>query len=97
MRCRTKFSFELIHNQCLFVDKQYVKLQEIPEVVPDGETPQTLTLMAYEDYVDQVKPGDRINCVGIYRAQGVRVNSRIRTVKSAFKTYIDVVTYQKNK
>lgn len=49
-------------------------MQETPDSVPEGETPQTLQLCAYEDHVDSVKPGDRVDVVGIYRAIGVRVN-----------------------
>ena len=37
--CQSKNSFLLMHNQCLFSDKQHVKLQETPENVPEGETP----------------------------------------------------------
>lgn len=52
-----------------------MKLQETPESVPEGETPQTINVCAYEDLVDYVKPGDRVEVVGIYKAMGVRLNS----------------------
>ena len=32
---------------------------------------------------------------GIYRAVPLRVNPRARTVKSVYKTYIDVIHYRK--
>ena len=73
--CRSRQTFQLMHNASLFSDKQHVKLQETPESVPEGETPQTIALCAYEDFVDKVKPGDRVEVVGIYKAAGVRVNS----------------------
>ncbi len=41
--------------------------------------------------MDVVKPGDRVEVTGIYRAVPVRVNPRRRAVKSQFKTYLDVV------
>lgn len=84
----------MVHNLCIYTDKQYIKLQETPETVPDGETPQTITLVSYEENVDYVKPGDRIEISGIYRAQGVRLNTKMRTTKSVFKTYMDVLSYQ---
>lgn len=93
--CRTKQSFEMIHNLCMYSDKQHVKLQETPEDVPDGETPQTVHLCAYEDLVDFIKPGDRIEVVGIYRAQGYRINPNMRTMKNVYRTYIDVIGYIK--
>jgi DNA replication licensing factor MCM4 len=73
--CNGRFTFEMMHNLCMFNDKQHIKMQETPESVPEGETPQTLQMCAYEDLVDFVKPGDRVEVVGIYRAIGQRVNT----------------------
>jgi DNA replication licensing factor MCM4 len=72
-----------------------VKVQETPESVPEGETPQTIHLCAYEDLVDDVKPGDRVEITGIYKAMGVRINPARRTLKNVYRTYIDVITYIK--
>lgn len=93
--CKTKFSFELQHNLSEFYDKQHVKLQETPEHMPQGETPLTLHLCCYYDHVDEVKPGDRVQVVGIYRLQSIKVNPRIRALKSIFKNYIDVIYFKK--
>lgn len=79
----------------MFSDKQHVKLQETPESVPEGETPQTIHLCAYEDLVDYVKPGDRVEVIGIYKAMGIRLNSQKRTLKNVYRTYIDVINYVK--
>jgi DNA replication licensing factor MCM4 len=70
-------------------------MQETPESVPEGETPQTLQMCAYEDLVDYVKPGDRVEVVGIYRAIGQRVNTGMRILKNIYKTYVDVIGYTK--
>ena len=45
-----------------------------------------MTLIAYDDLVDVVRPGDRVEVTGIYRASPIRVNSRHRTVKSVYRT-----------
>lgn len=79
----------------MFSDKQHVKLQETPETVPEGETPQTIHLCAYEDLVDYVKPGDRVEVIGIYKAMGIRINSYKRTLKNVYRTYIDVINFVK--
>ena len=84
-----------MHNACVFSDKQHVKVQETPESVPEGETPQTIHLCAYEDLVDDVKPGDRVEITGIYKAMGVRLNPARRTLKNVYRTYVDVITYIK--
>lgn len=65
------------------------------DVVPDGQTPHTVSLCVYDELVDLAKPGDRITVTGIFRSVPVRVNPRQRTVKSLFKTYIDVVHIQR--
>lgn len=93
--CKTKHSFEIFHNLCQFGDKQHVKLQEVQENVPDGDTPHHIQLCAFEEHVDYVRPGDRVEIVGIYRAQGVRTNANRRAMRNIFITYIDVVSYQK--
>ena len=64
--------------------------------MPEGETPQTIHLCAYEDLVDAVRPGDRVEITGIYKAMGVRVNANKRTLKNVYRTYVDVVTYVKS-
>jgi DNA replication licensing factor MCM4 len=85
-----------MHYACNFSDKQHVKIQETPESVPEGETPQTIHLCAYEDMVDEVRPGDRVEITGIYKAMGVRVNPNRRTLKNVYRTYVDVITYVKS-
>lgn len=42
--CGITGSFALKHNFCGFGNKQFVKLQETPESIPAGETPQTIQL-----------------------------------------------------
>ena len=42
--------------------------QETPELVPDGETPQNVAIVVFDDLVNQVRPGDKVQVTGIYRA-----------------------------
>jgi len=93
--CHNRNTFSIQHNACIFSDKQHVKIQETPESVPEGETPQTIHLCAYEDLVDFVRPGDRVEITGIYKAMGVRVNPNKRTLKNVYRTYVDVMNYKK--
>ena len=94
--CKSKNSMEINHNRCTFADKQVIKLQETPDSVPDGQTPHSVSLCVYDELVDVCKAGDRIEATGIFRANPVRINPRMRTIKSLFKTYVDVVHIQKS-
>ncbi|EIN14579.1 MCM-domain-containing protein [Punctularia strigosozonata HHB-11173 SS5] len=89
--CNSVGTMSLVHNRCEFADRQVIRLQETPDVVPDGQTPHTVSLSVYDELVDVTKPGDRLVVTGIFRSVPVRVNPRQRTLKSLFKTFLDVV------
>jgi DNA replication licensing factor MCM4 len=93
--CDSPNSMQIVHNRSGFADKQVIKLQETPDSVPDGQTPHSVSLCAYDELVDLCKAGDRVEVTGIFRTSPVRVNPRQRTMKSIFKTYVDVVHIQK--
>ena len=89
--CASVGTMSLVHNRCEFADRQVIRLQETPDAVPDGQTPHTVSLSVYDELVDVSKPGDRLLLTGIFRSVPVRVNPNQRTMKSLFKTYLDVV------
>ena len=93
--CSKSGTFELKHTRSIFADKQLVRLQEAPEVIPAGETPQTTHLLTSGSSIDAVKPGDRVEVTGVYRAEPVKVGVAQRVVRSIFKSYIDVVHIRK--
>ncbi|XP_017777636.1 PREDICTED: DNA replication licensing factor MCM4 [Nicrophorus vespilloides] len=93
--CNTNHCFSLVHNRSQFTDKQMIKLQESPDDMPAGQTPHTVVLFAHNDLVDCVQPGDRVTVTGIYRAQPLQVNPKMRNVKSVYKTHIDVLHFRK--
>ena len=66
-------------------------MQENPNAIPEGETPHSVTLFAHDHLVDMAKPGDRITLTGIYKVEGMRVNSRMRMLKSVYKSFIDAI------
>jgi DNA replication licensing factor MCM4 len=94
-QCGQKECMVLIHNRSEFSDKQVVKLQETPDAIPDGQTPHSVSLCAYDEIVDVCKAGDRVEVTGIFRSVPVRLNPRMRAVKTLFKTYVDVVHISK--
>lgn len=88
-------TMQIVHNRSGFADKQVIKLQETPDNVPDGQTPHSVSLCAYDDLVDVCKAGDRVEITGVFKATQVRINPRQRSVKNIFKTYVDTVHIQK--
>ncbi|KAK3329764.1 cell division control protein 54 [Apodospora peruviana] len=94
-RCASKNSMQIVHNRCTFEDKQVIKLQETPDAIPAGQTPHSVSVCVYNELVDFCKAGDRVELTGIFKVTPVRVNPRMRTVKSVHKTYVDVVHVQK--
>ena len=95
-QCNSANTLEIEHNLSLFSDRQHIKLQESPETIPQGETPQTVGAIVFEELVDYAKPGDRVVLTGVWRAMPARVNPRVRTLHSVYRTYIDVVHIRKN-
>jgi len=93
--CSASNSMQIVHNRSGFADKQVIKLQETPDSVPDGQTPHSVSMCAYDELVDVCKAGDRVEITGIFKCNQVRINPRQRTVKNIFKTYVDCLHVQK--
>jgi len=94
-QCNCRDSYSITHNRCIFADKQLVRLQETPDEVPAGQTPASVVTFCFDDLVDSVKPGDRVEVTGVLRAQPRRVNPKISKLKSVYKTYIDVIHFRR--
>ena len=66
-----------------YKDTQSLTIQEMPESSPLGQLPRSVDVYVEGDLVDLVKPGDRVNIVGIYRALangGGTTNGMFRTI-----------------
>ena len=58
---------ELEQGLCQYKDYQTIILQEMPERARVGMLPRSIEVILEHDLVDRVKPGDRVQCIGVYR------------------------------
>lgn len=94
-QCTCRNSYALQHNRSIYGDKQMVRIQETPDEVPAGQTPASVVTFCFDDLVDAVKPGDRVEVTGVHRAQPRKVHPKISKVKSVYKTYVDVIHFRR--
>ena len=73
------------YGYCTYRDHQTISIQEMPERAPAGQLPRGVDVIMDDDMVDRVKPGDRIQLVGIFRSLGSRTAGQ---GSSTFKTLI---------
>ena len=70
---------------CTYRDHQTISIQEMPERAPAGQLPRSVDVILDDDLVDKVKPGDRVQLVGIFRTLG---NRNTNHNSALFKTVI---------
>eukprot|EP00804_Cyclotella_cryptica_P001017 CCRYP_012356-RA/>CCRYP_012356-RA protein AED:0.26 eAED:0.26 QI:175/1/1/1/1/1/3/214/795 len=72
----------------VYKDHQTITLQEMPERAPMGQLPRSVELVLDHDLVDKVKPGDRVQIVGVYRALAQGGAGGQSSTSGVFKTVI---------
>ncbi|MEY7850362.1 cell division protein [Natrarchaeobius sp. A-rgal3] len=67
--CERQGPFQVNFDQSEFVDSQKLRIQESPEGLRGGETPQSLDVHIEDDITGQVTPGDNVSGTGVLRLE----------------------------
>jgi len=87
--CERQGPFRVNFDQSEFVDSQKLRIQESPEGLRGGETPQNIDVDIVDDITGKVSPGDHVTCVGVLHIEQVEGGNE----KSAiFDLYMDGVS-----
>lgn len=73
-------------DQCQFIDRQTLKLQEAPEKVPTGEMPRSVVMVVERGLVDRAPPGTRVSvlCIPTLFTMGGNKGSGGDSVRSVY-------------
>ncbi|MGQ3412615.1 LAGLIDADG family homing endonuclease [Natrinema sp. LN54] len=67
--CERQGPFRVNFDQSEFVDSQKLRIQESPEGLRGGETPQALDINIEDDITGEVTPGDHVSATGVLRLE----------------------------
>lgn len=67
--CERQGPFKVNFDQSEFVDSQKLRIQESPEGLRGGETPQSLDIHVEDDITGEVTPGDHVSATGVLRLE----------------------------
>ena len=67
--CERQGPFRVNFDQSEFVDSQKLRIQESPEGLRGGQTPQSLDVHIEDDVTGEVSPGDHVSATGVLRLE----------------------------
>ena len=89
--CERQGPFRVNYDQSEFVDAQKLRVQESPEGLRGGETPQSIDVNIEDDITGEVTAGDSVTATGILRLEQ---RGGDRDKSAVFDTYMEGVTVE---
>ena len=89
--CERQGPFRINHDQSEFVDAQTLRVQESPEGLRGGETPQAIDVYLEDDVCGEVTPGDHVTVSGVLH---IEQQTSGNEKSSVFDLYMDGVTVE---
>jgi replicative DNA helicase Mcm len=65
--CERQGPFQINYDQSEFIDAQKLRVQESPEGLRGGETPQSIDINIEDDITGEVTPGDHVAVTGVLK------------------------------
>jgi replicative DNA helicase Mcm len=89
--CERQGPFKVNHDQSEFVDSQKLRVQESPEGLRGGETPQSIDVDVEDDITGNVTAGDHVTVTGVLHIEQV---TQGQEKTALFDLYMDGVTVE---
>ncbi|MFB6221392.1 MAG: XRE family transcriptional regulator, partial [Halolamina sp.] len=89
--CERQGPFKVNHDQSEFVDSQKLRVQESPEGLRGGETPQNIDVNVEDDITGNVTAGDHVTVTGVLHIEQV---TQGQEKTALFDLYMDGVTIE---
>ncbi len=89
--CERQGPFSVNHDQSEFVDSQKLRVQESPEGLRGGETPQSIDVDVEDDITGDVTAGDHVTVTGVLHIEQV---TQGQEKTALFDLYMDGVTIE---
>ncbi|MFB6146239.1 MAG: ATP-binding protein [Halobacteriaceae archaeon] len=89
--CDRQGPFSINFDQSEFVDAQQLRVQESPEGLRGGETPQSIDVHVEDDLAGEVSPGDHVTVTGTLRLEQRESGNEDSTMFDVYMDGSDVV------
>jgi replicative DNA helicase Mcm len=89
--CERQGPFRVNHDQSEFVDSQQIRVQESPEGLRGGETPQHIDVNLVDDVTGKVTAGDHVAVTGVLHIEQMQQGNEKSAV---FDLYMDGVAVE---
>ncbi|XP_043190642.1 DNA replication licensing factor mcm5-like [Amphibalanus amphitrite] len=89
----------IMPDKCRCVDSQVLKMQELPESIPQGEMPRHLQLFCDRYLCERAVPGNRVTIIGLYsikKTQGAKKQDKGKPGAGIRAPYLRVIGIQIN-
>ncbi|WP_259536483.1 LAGLIDADG family homing endonuclease [Halalkaliarchaeum sp. AArc-CO] len=87
--CERQGPFRVNHDQSEFIDSQKLRVQESPEGLRGGQTPQAIDVDVEDDITGKVTPGDHVTVAGVLHIEQMTDGNEKTPV---FDLYMDGVS-----